>query len=489
MSPALLTPENLVKVISLYDEKYKGLLRDNYNVTRLIFMSFATVENVKEEKDEKEKRDERDEKDDVEDEDLVFYTLEDIEQWNEFEVIKEFDSITLSQCYVMASDLYSLITLLLVITELKPYMKSGEYFTTVIPNEQELNKFRRSAQSLIRSIDPSITLSTMNEKKITFTQFQNAFELVFPFILKPLGSLFDTLLFNPQHQQKNDEGILPVVGIEMIQTKLMSAATLAQLSSFMGSEHVHSKLVKLYVGSDAGFSMRSFENKVFKWSAPTILLVSGTIVEKVGHGSRRKSFDDVLPPIKTRTFTLIATKRKVTYGVYVDSPWKASSKETFGTAHCKLFQLAPVQDIFITSLLSTNYVYFCRTHPGGIGIGSLPPQNFAGQPSKYRPQNVSLTIEESFEFGAFRHLGPGGSFKPGLIQQGQEFEDRFSIDELEVWGCGNAEDLEEQKRQWEWEEREAQYRQRVNIKAFDEDKALLELAGLVGNQKGSGGSI
>ena len=78
---------------------------------------------------------------------------------------------------------------------------------------------------------------------------------------------------------------------------------------------------------------------------------------------------------------------------------------------------------------------------------------------------------------------------PRLLQgSSQDYEDRFLITDLEVWGVGSSKELEEQKKQWDWEKKQAEARQSVNLRSMGEDRALLEMVGLVGNH-GSGGSV
>lgn len=62
------------------------------------------------------------------------------------------------------------------------------------------------------------------------------------------------------------------------------------------------------------------------------------------------------------------------------------------------------------------------------------------------------------------------------------------ITDIEVWGVGSNKELDEQRKQWEWEEKQAKARQSVNLRNTGEERAFLEMAGLVGNH-GSGGSI
>ena len=67
---------------------------------------------------------------------------------------------------------------------------------------------------------------------------------------------------------------------------------------------------------------------------------------------------------------------------------------------------------------------------------------------------------------------------------------QIEIREVEVWGCGVDEARDEQKRAWEYERREAERRQNVRIREdLAGDRALLEMAGIIGGSNRSGGSV
>lgn len=107
---------------------------------------------------------------------------------------------------------------------------------------------------------------------------------------------------------------------------------------------------------------------------------------------------------------------------------------------------------------------------------------------QYAFGDVSLTLEPSFEYGVFRNVG-SETFQSSQIRNSADFEDRFAITELEVWGVGADDVLREQAKLWAWEENEAMRRKNVNLsKDIEESRALLELAGLVGGGNRSGGS-
>lgn len=483
MAPAPLTVENLAKVIALTQGKYKGILQSEYDVNRVIFLSFAVIENDTS----------REPAEEEEDDDLIMFNLSDLDTWDELDVIQKFDKLPTSSAYVLGPDLLSLFAFLLAISSLEAPTPLSELASNF--DSKTYYKFRRAGLNLIRSIDSTIaTEADLVDKKVTFEMFRPAFESVFPHILVPLGELFGLLFFGKNLRptelisEKPTEKSTEIEGLFAHEdaTKLVNPVSMSQMAALFGHSAVYGRLKKLYVGSDAGFSMRSFETKVFKWQAPTFLLVSGRLLGNATT-SRAKSFNDHIPPMKKLIPHTPGTV--VTYGVYMTAPWKSSSKTCFGNSDALMFQLEPIQDKFTASPIQGNYLYFSRLQPGGIGAGSSPPQTnqhvkSANGHGPFSLGNISLTLNESLEFGIFRHLGLGGTFRPSATRGTAQWEDRFEITDLEVWGSGRDEDLEAQKKQWEWEEREASYRARVNLQGTSEDRTLLEMAGLVGNHGG-----
>jgi hypothetical protein len=78
------------------------------------------------------------------------------------------------------------------------------------------------------------------------------------------------------------------------------------------------------------------------------------------------------------------------------------------------------------------------------------------------------------------------------MRKNADWQDRFEIDAVEVWGCGGSEVAEEQRKAWAWEEKEAEARRRINLGTGDleADRELLKMAGLIGGGgRDSGGSM
>jgi hypothetical protein len=185
----------------------------------------------------------------------------------------------------------------------------------------------------------------------------------------------------------------------------------------------------------------------------------------------------------------------VTFGVYIREPWKHTHRECFGDSETVLFQLEPIHDVFTASTINTDYVTFTKP-PGNrpclsFGCPHPKPTQSHRKQGLHALGAVSLLFDESFEFGVFNHdyKSRGGAFHTSIVRK-FDFQDRFRIENLEVWGCGGDDEAKAQAERWAWEEREAEARRRVNLGTgdIDADRALLEMAGLVGGNR-SGGSM
>ena len=281
------------------------------------------------------------------------------------------------------------------------------------------------------------------------------------------------------------EPLMPKAG------EILDLNVLSQLACFLKGSNVFRRLRPLYLGSDAGFSMGSIEQKVFNWQAPSILLVSGTRLSETADSMRERQFVDGLPPKRFADSSKANSKTdRVVYGAYLDVPWKHTHKEAAGGPGCLLFQLDPIHEVFRPSSLNKDYLCFTKS---GLTIGSPPPQSrsVSGLEDRHAVLGpVSLYLDESLEYGLFNHdHNGGGAFHPSASRR-SDWQDRFEIESLEIWGVGGNEEAERQRKAWEFEEREAAARKHIRRgKDIESDRALLEMAGLVGNHNASGGSM
>ncbi|KAI0396457.1 TLD-domain-containing protein [Xylariaceae sp. FL0594] len=435
--------------------------------------------------------------DDDDDDELVMAALNSLDINDAF---KAGDSLaaTTHGAMIPADNFRRLIMLLLLVSPLGPQESLSAYADRITGDA--LESLRSTAEDVLAAF-----IDVEKAPGITFAQFQNVLPVSFPHLFKGLNPLFEHFLFSKNldlSRHKDDKPgaavTAAVVAPPLLQDKgeILNLNVMSQLSFFIDGNELFRRLRLLYSGAESGYSMGSFETKVFNWHAPTILLVSGTRMDSTEpkRGSEGV-FHDSLPP---RRFPHGGApgRERVVFGALVKQPWRISHKECFGGNETILFQLSPVHDVFPASTLNRNHVSFIKSpsaHPG-ISFGSPPPPTSpsSSRHSPIRPLGpVSLAIDSSFEFGVFNHdyTSGGGAFAASTSRR-FNFQERFSIDDIEVWGCGGDDEARIQRERWEWEAREAEARRRINLGTGDiaADRALLEMAGLIGTNR-SGGSM
>ena len=401
-----------------------------------------------------------------------------------------------------------LITLLLIIAPLDAQESLASH--TEHYRELESKSLERVAESITSSFivagNTGISYSTFN------AQLPNAL----PYLFEGLNPLFEHFLFSKnfdlsrkkhplpasstrQHHLPSPEPELSREPLLREPGEILDLPTLSQLSFFLNGTSLFRRLRPLYSGVNSGFSIGSFEQKVLNWRAPSILLVSGTRLPSQAADSRERAFAETLP---TKRFPDSPSPPgeaygRVVYGAFINVPWKQTHKDAIGDAETLIFQLQPFHKVFRASTLVRDYATFT---PSGLAFGNPPARKTAAASSHasqhHARQHValgpgSLTLDGSLEFGVFNHdAAGGGSFHTGSAHKDTSWQDRFEIESMEVWGCGGDEEAEAQRKAWEFENREAAARRGVNLgKDVEADRALLEMAGLVGGHGNSGGSM
>jgi hypothetical protein len=475
-----LTFHGLLKAITLIsEERYFKVLTKNYDQLKLLFICLGLqVGDSKEVGSSVEPLSE-----------TVALTSGNKISWNSTPIVQSFDAAEIGEIRIPAHELLDFIAFLLVLARLEPQ----ESLSLYSENFTHFQEYKQHALPILRSMNPEITQQNIKQYSIGYDEFYNTITSVAKNLLNPLSSFLEILLFDLEPNMKGitegTETVSQSTKVKEIRSssRLVNEFSLSQLSTILRRELVFSNIRKLYVGADSGFSMRSFESKVFKWNAPSIVIIKGTRITPKIHNPRYTKFNEELPRFRKESLASQQEGDKVTYGVYVNQPWRITNKDSFGDEKTEIFQLSPVQKIFKSSVVAKNLIYF-NTLGGGIGFGSQQPY-IKNNSKRYNPGNVSLTIDASLEFGVFRHLGIGGEFRSVDSRDfNLEYEDRFLISDVEVWGCGGEKELEEQNKRWEWEQREAKRRQHVNLSSMGEDRAILEMAGLIGHHQ-SGGSV
>lgn len=474
LSPAILNFEALIKVVTIYTGRYKKVLKHHPDLVKLLFRSLAVYDRS--EDNEGKKVDSPETEFDYYDDDDDDLSLAALDALDAIEVFGQAEKSNINHARIPLENLRNLIAFLLVIAPLEPNQPIA-VFAERFSTAEALRELKDTAECVVKSFRSS------DGKGILYRDFKKTVKDSVPFLFDSLSPLYEHLLFSKKVDNSTTtlgepEPLLLYPG------KILDMNLLCQLSLFIKGDNLWRRLRPLYAGSEAGFSMGSFETKVVKWTAPTILLVSGTRIARVPETHQQRMFCDTLPPRKYAAGGEV--DERVVYGVYMHNPWRVSHRDCFGDSRSILFQLEPIHRTFHASTASTDYAYFNKDD--GIGFGSPVQKMKASQRSPYLNLGpVSLTFDPSLEFGVFQHIGHGGAFHASGTGD-EEWQDLFEIEEIEVWGCGGDSEAEAQRKAWAWEEREALLRRQINIgKDIEADRALLEMAGLIGQNR-SGGS-
>lgn len=516
-APAVLSFEQMIMVVAIMTERYTKILAKGAATRRkLLFKSLAVYDRKVSEIEKPatepkpsengngathapgfavDEAGEDPEDDAVDDDELVLAALDSLDLNDAFKT-GDSHAATTHGAMIPADNFRRLIMLLLLIAP----MEVQEHLSNFAPRVtgDELESLRTTAENIL-----SAFLNVEKSPGITFHHFEEVVRGCFPYLFHGFNALFEHFLFSKNLDLNKRKGSEPKVDPHAIppppllhdKGRILNINVLSQLSFFIPGDELFRRLRLLYSGADAGFSMGSFATKVFNWRAPTILLVTGTRIEdSARHGGAEAHFLDTIPPKRFPNGSP-ENQERVTFGALIRQPWQHTNKECFGGDDMVLFQLGPVHDVFKASVMNKDYVAFTKppsVNPG-ITIGCPIPKS--GQAARHESLRalgpVSLVIDSSFEFGVFTHdyTSRGGAFSTSISRK-FDFQDRFQIDDIEVWGCGGDAEAKVQRERWEWEAREAEARRRVNLGTGDvaADRALLEMAGLIGANR-SGGSM
>lgn len=577
-APVILTREAMIKVVTLMTERHKGVLKGgSQHRIKLLFGSLAVFDrrasevalhvNEEAEEDLGEALSEAlkgvsgfstDEsaasaiEDDVGDKESQL-SLAALDSMDAVEVVDMPEQPRLQQSVIPSDNLLKLVELLLLIASMDAQESVSQYEHQL--SDAGLQNLRQTANNILAAFDVE------NQPGIPYASFKAVIGSSLPYLFNPLNPLFEHFLFQESldlSKLKNSEAqasvetsdapttrvSVPTPVVELPPARslvpsggspdLLNDAVLSQLSFFIPPTDLFHRLNHLYSGSEHGFSMGSFEKYVFNWHGPTLLLVSGTLLQSSPDNSRERTFADSLPPQRfpsgpqPSTTDEAAIARKVVYGALVTQPWRQTGRGPFGDDSTLLFQLAPAHHVFHASTLSTDYVSFMPSSPttphAGIGLGmKLQASRTTGHTGTVPLGPVSLYLDDALEFGCFTHTAAGGgSFgvsasalrgtanrrrssaanmqarrgsstagPPVNVREGADWQDRFEIEALEVYGLGGKAEAERQRRALEFDEREAKRRREGGIGGtgdVEADRELLKMAGLIGNHD-QGGSM
>lgn len=438
--------------------------------------------------------------DDVEeeedDDELALAALEALDAIEVFKYDQRADT-KIHHAQIPVDNFRRLLMLLLVTAPLGPQENLAKHAQTL--TEGRMDCLRRVADSILWSF------GIEDNAGIDYLNFNTIIPTSLPYMFDGLNPLFEHFLFSkniglarkrgsvpssPQLPSGQQPANLPVEPLLPREGEILDLNILSQLSFFIKGTTMFRRLRPLYFGGEAGFSIGSFEQKVLNWRAPSLLLVAGTRLPDISSGGSQRAFAENLPPKRFPDGAPANGRNgRVVFGVYLNVPWRHTNKGAIGDAETLLFQLEPFHEVFRASTLNTDYATFTKS---GINFGSPPPKAkpISGLSPHMALGPVSLMLDGSLEFGVFTHdSAGGGSFHTSPTRQ-SNWQDRFEIESLEVWGCGGDEEAQKQKAAWAFEERDAMMRRNLNLgKDVEADRALLEMAGLVGQHNASGGSM
>ena len=523
-APAVLGLKEMVMVVTILTDRYRRVLaRGAMDRRKLLFRSLAVYDRKLSEMRPNQKQtgqdgkapsdterppgfaidgagdDEDPEFDD--DDELVLAAFDSLDYMS---VSKHASPPTMHGGMIPADNWRKLIMLLLLIAPLDAQESLSSYAGRL--SGDELESLRTTADCVLACF-----LNVEQSPGIKFARFNRVIPASMPLLFNGLTALFEHFLFSEGldlHKHKNSQpgkpgpASLPLEIMQPLLTdtgSIMNPNILSQISFFIPGSSLFRKLRLLYSGDEDGFSMGSFETNVFNWRAPTILLVSGTRLPDEATHKSTGAASSFLASLPSKRFPPGSGEKdeRLIFGVYLSPPWKHTHRECFGAEDTLLFQLQPIHDVFCASTLNKDYASFTKpsasTPIGGISFGCPPPQ----PTQAYRRSGtmslgpVSLGLDSSFEFGCFTHnyTSQGGAFQTSVARK-FDFQERFEISSIEVWGCGGDEEAKHQAERWAWEAREAEARRKINLGTGDieADRALLEMAGLIGANR-SGGSM
>ncbi|KAK6202423.1 restriction of telomere capping protein 5 [Scheffersomyces amazonensis] len=539
-----LSVEELLVACIFHSGRYKKIFNKEFDYIKLLFISLALgdPENVNKESNKTSKSEFSEQQTTIGDEsEIESFTLElnssfgeedplNIRsrkiRWDSFKLIKTFDEIDIEPLTINANSLLLLLTLFLIITSI-PKMNHDKMYDQLISGVKERwSEYESNAFVLLKYFKLSISHHNIKSESINFSEFKRTIDNLLPkFFHEAFSSLFkhgflSSLISQPtgkpsaaeietsESEESSTSKSKKSISAKFVESRLVNLPSISLIGTILTNQgsniNISNKnLVKLYAGSESGFSIRSLESKIFKWQAPTLFIVSGkrlrnkTLTSNMRYQSFKTEYPQFFRSSENSLREWQSDHDKITYCVLVHQPWRNSNKRNFGDEESLIFSISPRVDVYKSThnpILKGESIYFNNLGLG-LGFGNDQPVNKNGV-KKYLPGEVSLTIEANLEFAVFRHVSTSSAQSINFFHKSNQesiqltdFEDRFMITDLEVWGVGSTKELEEQRKQWEWEEKQAEARQSVNLRSLGEERAFLEMVGLVGNHNSTGGSV
>jgi hypothetical protein len=453
-APAILTNDALLRVVVVMTARHTKVLRGSratwereiWRAMAVVDRGMATSETKKEDKPVEEHGSlgfdvdipQDDEDDDDDDDELMLAAFDAMHATDAFKQGEKQDT---QHAMVPTDNFLTVIMFLLLIAPLGTQEPLSTYMASL--DDDLLQDLRHRAHSILTSF------GVERNPGVTYRTFRKVVPFTLPHLFDPLKILFEHFLYPPDFDlsKKNQAHIehISYTGLQdqnspPIQSRpsrpllpnpngeLLTRPILSQISFVLPPSTLFRNLTLLYSGAEDGFSMPTLQNSTFNWQAPTLLLVSGTLLKDPEASNGSRDFAHQLP---YRRFKPSASPSEtLLYAAYIPVPWKQTHKASFGTKDTILFQLSPQHDVFPTAD-ATSYVYFNR-HPStytGIGFGSplAEDNHITSIKSGHIRRNsmietkiplgpVSLHMDDSLTYAVFTHdSGGGGTFAPSTL--------------------------------------------------------------------------
>ena len=547
LAPCILTREAMLKVVTIMTGRYKKVLRrGNRDKIKLLFRSMAVFDRrasvaspsekpsmkdiIDEQKPESMLEEEAvlketssrplghaidqaaNDDEDEDDDDLALAALDALDAIEVFKYDQKIDR-KMNHALIPKDNLKRLIMLLLLYGNIEPQSPLSAYSDDL--KKSSVRLLEDSASTMLAAFDPD-----PEHRGVRYSNFVNVLSTTIPDIFETLNNLFEHFMFSksidlakckgevtsllaslkPSPIYRAPEDTSPTIFTPIVLAQIAASLHLGPAGSTPTNIFAsNARFNQIYSTAKHGTSLYSFNREVFSWHSSTLLLISGTT-------SNERSTSIML-------------------AAYLPSQWKDSTNSYSSTATSTdpsapqpaILQLAPRHAFFPVN----TYAHSPTTPPSyfsaktGIALGCvIPSQSRTGPATPPIPSGpVSLLIDTDISTATFVHDSDAGAgafiLDPHLanaqsqstksLPAAQPPKVEFDIDALEVWGIsypspGEGDDeLTKQKKRLAWEEAEAARRRGVGF-GGDKDgaRALLEMAGLVGDNKGqgmSGGSV
>ncbi|KAG0301364.1 Restriction of telomere capping protein 5 [Dissophora globulifera] len=383
---------------------------------------------------------------------------------------------------------------------------------------------RRQATLMVEHIISYTKSAVSSRSPLALTAELIDFDMFFRYISRNAPYLFEVLsqyfygLFLIGDTFKRSEagsvhvmtlpGISPVPVLES-SSNILTPETIALVSWFLPLQKMTPTLTKLYAGSEHGFSMNQFEVHVCKYPAPTLFLLlaeqqmlntSTTAFtndflhqHSISSNSPPTAIPDGVPSSNVEStglqrFSSTTHKQRLVLGAFVTESWRVS-KTGWGNDSFTVFELSPCFEVFPAkkSLPAPAWSVPKQTSSGASGVitSATAAENhsrrrfvhfqkstgvgFGGEDA----ESCILYVDDNLQYGRYQQDLVGGNVYAaagGPRQSG--FKINFEVVECEVWGLGGPDAKARQRKEWAFEQREANRRASVHLRSKDSEQEI-----------------